>query len=46
MCDTEIDIVQEKLSYTYIGHFSRSIEPGAKRIATTKYTDKLNVVSR
>ncbi|MFP3123751.1 glucosylceramidase [Ectobacillus funiculus] len=45
MCDTEQDIVQEKLSFTYIGHFSRYIEPGAKRIASTKYTDKLNVVS-
>jgi glucosylceramidase len=45
MCDTENDIVQDKLSYTYIGHFSRYIEPGAKRIASTKYTDKLDVVS-
>jgi glucosylceramidase len=45
MCDTENDIVQEKLSYTYIGHFSRYIEPGAKRIASTKYTDKLSVVA-
>lgn len=45
MCDTENDIVQEKLSYTYIGHFSRYIEPGAKRIASTKYTDKLEIVS-
>lgn len=45
MCDTEQDIVQEKLSFTYIGHFSRFIEPGAKRIASTKYTDKLHVVS-
>jgi glucosylceramidase len=45
MCDTENDHVKEKLSYTYIGHFSRYIEPGAKRIATTKYTDKLDIVS-
>lgn len=45
MCDTEQDIVQEKLSFTYIGHFSRYIEPGAKRIASTKYTDKLHLVS-
>ncbi|MDP4162183.1 MAG: glycoside hydrolase family 30 beta sandwich domain-containing protein [Bacillota bacterium] len=45
MCDTENDIVQEKLSYSYIGHFSRYIEPGAKRIASTKYTDKLDIVS-
>lgn len=45
MCDTKNDIIQENLSYTYIGHFSRYIEPGAKRIASTKYTDKLEVVS-
>lgn len=45
MCDTENNIIQEKLSYTYIGHFSRYIKPGAKRIASTKYTDKLSVVS-
>jgi glucosylceramidase len=45
MCDTENDIIQEKLTYTYIGHFSRYIEPGAKRIATTKYTENLSVVS-
>ncbi|RLQ94025.1 glycoside hydrolase family 30 protein [Falsibacillus albus] len=45
MCDTDNDIIQENLSYTYIGHFSRYIEPGAKRIASTKYTDKLDVVS-
>jgi glucosylceramidase len=45
MCDTENDIIQEKLTYTYIGHFSRYIEPGAKRIAMTKYTENLSVVS-
>lgn len=45
MCDTANDIVQEKLSLSYIGHFSRYIEPGAKRIASTVYTDKLEVVS-
>jgi glucosylceramidase len=45
MCDTENDVVQEKLSYTYIGHFSRYMDPGAKRISSTKYTDKVSVVS-
>lgn len=45
MCDTENDIVQEKLSYTYIGHFSRYIKPGARRIASTKYTDKLDIAA-
>ena len=45
MCDTENDIVQEKLSFTYIGHFRCYIEPGAKRIASTKYMDALQTVS-
>lgn len=45
MCDTENDLVQEKLSFTYIGHFSKYIQPGAKVIASTKYTDKLSVVA-
>lgn len=45
MCDTENDVVQIKLTYTYIGHFSRFIKPGAKRIANTKYTNKLEVTS-
>lgn len=45
MCDTDNDIIQEKLSYTYIGHFSRYIVPGAKRVASTKYTDQLQVTA-
>ncbi|MBQ6447521.1 glucosylceramidase [Cytobacillus oceanisediminis] len=45
MCDTENDQMMKNLSYTYIGHFSRYIEPGAKRIAATKYTDKLELVA-
>ncbi|MCU9613067.1 glucosylceramidase [Caldibacillus lycopersici] len=45
MCDTETDTIFENLSYTYIGHFSRYIQPGAKRIAATKYTDKLEITA-
>lgn len=33
------------LSYYYIGHFSKFIKPGAKRIAFSKYTDELEVTS-
>lgn len=33
------------MSFDYIGHFSRYIEKGAKRIATTRYTDKLEVTA-
>lgn len=45
MCNTETDTVETKLSYTYISHFSRYIQPGAKRIATSQYTDKLEVTA-
>lgn len=31
--------------YYYIGHFSRFIERGAKRIATTKYSEKIYTVA-
>jgi len=33
------------LPYYYIGHFSRFIKPGAKRIAFSKYTSDLEVTS-
>lgn len=35
--------VEKRLTYYYIGHFSRYIKPGSVRIGTTKYTDKLEV---
>ncbi len=33
----------KQLSYYYIGHFSRYIKEGAKHIASSRYTDKLEV---
>jgi len=45
MADTENDTFEVKLSFDYIGHFSRYIKKGAKRIATTRYTDKLEVTA-
>ena len=33
------------LPYYYIGHFSRFIKPGAKRVAFSKYTDSLEITS-
>lgn len=35
----------KNLTYYYIGHFSKYIKPGAKRIATCKYTDKLEITA-
>lgn len=45
LCDPETDTVEKKLSYDYIGHFSRHIDPGARRAASSCYTDKLETVS-
>lgn len=36
---------EKRLSYYYIGHFSRYIKKGAKKIASTKYTDKVETVA-
>lgn len=33
----------KNLTYYYIGHFSKYIKPGARRIAYSKYTDKIEV---
>ena len=37
--------VEKRLTYYYIGHFSRYIKEGAKQIMTTCYTDKVEVVA-
>jgi glucosylceramidase len=44
MCDTEKDEIELKLSYYYIGHFSRFIKKGAKRIVVSRFTDQLETV--
>ena len=36
---------EKTLSYYYIGHFSKFIKPGARRIAFSKYTSELEVTS-
>jgi len=35
---------EKRLSYYYIGHFSRYIKKGARKIATTRYTDRIETV--
>ena len=45
ICDTEKGALSYKLSFSYISHFSRFIQPGAKRIATTIYTDEIEQVA-
>lgn len=45
MIDTKNDTYQINLSYDYIGHFSKYIKKGAKRIGFTKYSDKLEMTA-
>lgn len=45
MCDPGKDTYEKRLSYYYIGHFSRYIMPGAMRIGFTRYTDKLQMTA-
>lgn len=45
MCDVKNDTYEKRLSYYYIGQFSRYIKPGAVRIGTTKYTDQIEVTA-
>lgn len=41
MYNMEQGVLDVKLSYYYIGHFSRFIKPGARRLLTTRYTQNL-----
>lgn len=41
MCDIENDTISINLSYYYIGHFTRFIKPGARRLLATRYTQNL-----
>lgn len=45
MYDVDKKELKKKLSYYYIHHLSHYIKPGAKRVAVTKYTDKLEVTA-
>lgn len=45
MIDTTKDSFEVKLSFDYIGHFSRYIKKGAKRIAFSKYTSDIEMTA-
>lgn len=45
MCNTAEDSCEKRLTYYYIGHFSRYIKPNAVRIGMTRYTDKIESVA-
>jgi glucosylceramidase len=45
MYDVETGRLEKKLSYTYIGHFSRYLLPGSVRIGMSRYTDEIDVTA-
>lgn len=45
MVDTDKNTFEVKLSHDYIGHFSKFIRKGAKRIAFTNYTSKIEMTA-
>ena len=45
MCDCVNGTYEKRLSYYYIGHFSKYIRVGARRIAVTKYTEKIEATA-
>ena len=45
ICDTADKTLSYKLSFYYISHFSKYLQPEAKRIATTVYTDAIEQVA-
>lgn len=45
MCDVDADTIDVKRSYYYIGHFSRFIRPGAKRILVSKYSPDIEATA-
>lgn len=45
MCDTMNGTMEKRLSYYYIGQFSRYIKKGAHRVASTRFTDKVEAAA-
>lgn len=44
MCDGTRDTIDVKLSYYYIGHFSRFVKPGAVRVLTSSFHRNIEAV--
>ena len=45
MADPEAGTFRKNLSYDYLGHFTRYIAPGAVRVGTTRYTDRVELTA-
>lgn len=44
MYDKDLDQLEFKLSYYYLGHISRFVKKGAKRVVVSCYTDQIDAV--
>lgn len=45
MCDIQEGKIEKRLTYYYIGHFSRYIKRGARQILSTRYTDRIETAA-
>ena len=45
LCSTARGSFEKKVSYYYIAHFSKYIQPGATHIGSSSYSDKLEVTA-
>lgn len=45
MCDAKENMLEKRLSYYYIGHFSRYIKCGARQVMSSRYTDKVETAA-
>ncbi len=45
MCTEDFSDYEKRLSYYYIGHFSKFVKKGAKRLAVSKFSDELEIAA-
>lgn len=45
MCNPKEQTLEKRLSYYYIGHFSRYIRRGARQVMSSRYTDKVETAA-
>ena len=45
MCNPKENMLEKRLSYYYIGHFSRYIKRGARQVMASRYTDKVEAAA-
>ena len=45
MCNPKENILEKRLPYYYIGHFSRYIKRGARQVMSSRYTDKVETAA-